>query len=331
MAASTNVDICARIAQVRREVAGPRGRAAFAQRLGIAASTYQNYETSRIPPAAVLVKIAEAAGVDLRWLLTGQAGTQARVPAGDPVLHRAAQLLDRHPDAAGPLAAFLDILAASLGFPHEKAAAGPAAALTVAPAAGETQAAPADEAPCQPPDTWLPVLGRSAAGVPHFWATSDDAAGVSLLGDLIERHARRPGRTSRPGIASLDEEAGDWPVQVITLSEPVGGEVAEFIAAPSIKARYGDAFALRIDGDSMAPEIRHSDLVILSPSAHAAHGKAAVVQLERQIGVTCKLYRREGDKVHLIPINEAFSPQSFPAAQVVWALRVLARVRARSI
>ena len=30
-----------------------------------------------------------------------------------------------------------------------------------------------------------------------------------------------------------------------------------------MKARYGDAFAVRIDGESMSPEIRHGDLVVL--------------------------------------------------------------------
>jgi SOS-response transcriptional repressor LexA len=52
------------------------------------------------------------------------------------------------------------------------------------------------------------------------------------------------------------------------------------------------------------------------------------VQLAGQIGVTCKLFRREGDTVHLVPINEQLSPQSFASDQLVWALRVFVRVRA---
>jgi len=320
MGPSPNVDICRRIAQVRAELAGPRGRASFAQLLGISTSTYQNYETSRVPPAAVLLKIADLAGADLRWLLTGQTEGPAKAPPSHPVLLRAASLLGEKPDAAEPLAAFLDILSASLGFPQEKAGGPPPARpldeRAAAPAAGE-----------DPRIAWIPVLGRSAAGVPHFWAGGRQAPGVRMLDELIDRHARRCGRRARPASVSAEDQAGDTSVQIVSLSEPVEGEVAEFLAAPSVKARHGDSFALRIDGDSMAPEIRHGDLVILSPSVGAADGRAAVVQLAGQIGVTCKLYRREGRTAHLIPINEAFDPQSFPVEKVVWALRVLARVR----
>jgi SOS-response transcriptional repressor LexA len=77
----------------------------------------------------------------------------------------------------------------------------------------------------------------------------------------------------------------------------------------------------------MAPEIRHGDVVICSPSVPAADGAAAVVQLKGQIGVTCKLFRRAGQTVHLVPINEQYAPQAFSARRMVWAQKVLARVR----
>ncbi|MFP4053868.1 MAG: helix-turn-helix transcriptional regulator, partial [Phycisphaerae bacterium] len=85
--------------------------------------------------------------------------------------------------------------------------------------------------------------------------------------------------------------------------------------------------ALRVDGDSMSPEIRHGDLVVLSPSAPALDGRPAVVQIDRQIGVTCKLLRREGDRTHLIGLAESVPPLSIDTGKVAWALRVLARIR----
>ena len=41
---------------------------------------------------------------------------------------------------------------------------------------------------------------------------------------------------------------------------------------------------------------------------------------------SCFIVHR-GDTVHLIPINEQYAPQSFPNGDVVWARRVLARIR----
>ena len=338
------VDICGRIAQVRLELVGPRGKSLFAKKLGLSASTYSYYESSRIPPADVLVRIAEVAEVDLAWLLTGEAGAAAAVPADHPALKRAARLLADHPDAAGPLRAFVEILGEALQFPDkaadqsgptspaEAAAAGVAA--TTAPAGqadsarpSESKAAPAaDQAGDPPPESWIPVLGRSAAGVLHFWADDAEAAGTTMLGDLVARYAARTARQVRPARASGDEAADCGSVQIISLSEPQG-DAKEFIAAAALKGRYPDAFAVKIDGESMTPELRHGDLAILSPSVPATSGRIAVVQLARQIGVTCKLYRPVGRTVHLVPINEQFPPATVPADQVIWALRVIALVR----
>ena len=301
--------VCDRIAKVRLEVAGPRGKSSFAKKLGISPSTYAYYESSRVPPADVLVRIADVAGVDLRWLLTGETGGGS-VPADHPVVRRVARLLGEHPNATAPLAAFLDVLAGSFRFPAK-----PAVAAALPPV------------PADPEATWIPVLGRSAAGVPHFWSSASDAAGVTLLDELVTRHAQYSAdRVSPAGAVGEDSDETDV-VQVLTLRTPNEDGVVEFLAAETVKRRYADAFALRIDGDSMAPDICHGDLVILSPSMPAADGRAAVVQLDHQIGVTCKLYRLAGNLVHLIPLNEQFGPLALAADHVVWALRVLARVR----
>jgi phage repressor protein C with HTH and peptisase S24 domain len=195
----------------------------------------------------------------------------------------------------------------------------------------ETLEAPSHQppAPTDPaPDRlgWLPVLGRSAAGVAQFWIDKAQAEGITQLADLVARQGRQE-HLHRATASQSDSPAGDSPVWLVTLRAPDESDVVEFVAAPQLKARYADAFALRIDGESMAPDIRHGDLVVLSPSAPAVDGRAAVVQLDGQIGVTCKLYRRAGRDVHLLPVNEHFPSQTFPASQVLWAFRVLARVR----
>jgi SOS-response transcriptional repressor LexA len=312
-----NSAVCDRIAKVRLEVAGPRGKSSFAKKLGISPSTYAYYESSRVPPADVLVRIADVAGVDLRWLLTGETGGGS-VPADHPVVRRISQLLGERPNAAAPLAAFLDVLAESFHFPAKPAA-------TEAPADATPASLPA--ATADPEATWIPVLGRSAAGVPHFWSSAAEAAGVTLLDELVTRHAQCAADRVSPASAAAEEDDASEVVQVLTLRTPNEDGVVEFLAAETVKRRYPDAFALRVDGDSMAPDICHGDLVILSPSVPADDGRLAVVQLDHQIGVTCKLYRLAGNLVHLIPLNEQFGPLALAANHVVWALRVLARVR----
>jgi len=327
------------------ETAGPRGKSSFAKQLELSPSTYDYYEASRVPPAEVLVRIARITGVDLRWLLTGEPAADGAVAADHPVVQRAVAMLADRPDAAAPLAAFLDVLTAAQQFPVKQAQAGSDSAgraetngqAPEADATGDDPAALAEGGPSGAPEAagadvasaeaaWIPILGRSAAGVAHFWADGAEADGLTTLNDLI---ARQPtARAARRPATACGPDGGEpTPVQIVTLTAPDARDVAEFIAAPGLKGRYGDAFALRIDGDSMAPEIRHGDVVIVSPQAEARDGRAAIVQLAGQIGVTCKLLRRRADEVHLVPINDRYEVGTFAAADVVWALRVLARVR----
>jgi len=389
-------EVCGRIAQVRTEVAGPRGKSSFAKQLGISPSTYDYYESTRIPPATVLVRIADVAGVDLRWLLTGRGGSSP-AGAGHPVVRRAAELLDGCPSAAQPLAAFLELLEGTMAFPAgaagehtgqtkdaerpdfakvspAKQAARPAeGAAAIADggqppgkqaardkkAEGQVQsglAAPRSAGGAIPAGTtgngrdvsadmesgetgaealqqegaWIPILGRTAAGLPQFWADAESAEEVLTLRQIVARRAdRSAARVSAAQTAELGgpTEAG----AIVTLPDPQGEDVSEFVVAGALRDRFADAFALRVDGSSMAPDIRHGDLVILSPSAPAVDGRPAVVQLTGQIGVTCKLYRREAQTVHLVPLEESLSPVSVPAEQVTWALRVLARVRPQDV
>jgi len=393
------------------EMDGVRGKAAFAKRLGLSPSTYDNYENDRAVPVEVLVRISDVTGVDLRWLVTGRFPEEA-VPASHLVVQRAAAMLSRYPQAAEPLAAFVELLSAAMAFPKkgplgqsadgvqpvvegqhaysvhgavagqpmeipvsaapevEVAASSYTASSSVVSAVAEIQeafrakvaqspvasdvrapgnaaiaspppslpisTAAASEARGRPPETpgrqaWIPVLGRSAAGVASFWG-DQDSTGVARLADAIARHVGdvqcQQARVELSDGASMSpaDPADGLQLVRLVLGDGAAG-VTEFIESPSLKARYADAFALRIDGLSMHPDISHGDLVVLSPSAEAVDGKAAVVQLVDQIGVTCKLWRREGEQVHLIPVNDQMPPQTYPISSVVWAFRVLAKIK----
>jgi SOS-response transcriptional repressor LexA len=340
-------ELCRRIAELRLKAAGPRGKSAFAKLLGISPSTYDYYEGVRAPSAEMLVRIAEVTETDLHWLLTGKPGAAPMRAEDHPVLCRAARLLADCPDTAGPLGAFVDLLIEARKFPaktQERGMAGdtvqagpasdtrPRRAAPVAPEAEAVSAAAGREA-------WIPILGRTAAGVARFWGRGEDISGLTTLADLVARCAGQRPQTVQPALATdagpdtppgAGGQANAQPpagVQLVTLSAPDERDAVEFVEAGAIKQRYPDAFALRVDGDSMAPQIRPGDVVVLSPSVPAVEGRPAVVQLAGQIGVTCKLYRKSGGHVHLVPANARYEIAAIPAGHVEWALRVLARVR----
>lgn len=286
----------------------------------MSASTYDYYEAGRVPPVHVLLAMADMAEVELRWLITGQEPAGVALPSGHPVVKRAADLLAERPNAAPALAAFLDVLSQSMEFPAK-------APDLSTEATDEPEQKGSAGGRDRPEADWIPILGQSAAGVPHFWSDDQAAEGVTKLEELIERHALGKQRHVRPAQANPDQGQQATAVQIIVLDEAVDGGPIEFVSCLDIKTKWNDAFAVRIDGESMAPSIAHGDLVILCPGESAVDGLPAVVQLSGQIGVTCKLYRRSGQDVHLVPLNEGFAPQSYPAGDVRWALRVLATIR----
>jgi transcriptional regulator with XRE-family HTH domain len=321
-----------RIRVLRERVAGPRGKSGFARAIGISPSTYAYYEKDRLPPVDILLRICEVSDTDLYWLLTGRSWklASAGVCRADlsktgpelagktcSLMEKLDRLLADSPESAEAVLAFVELLS-------EKRAvqAGPAGAM----------AAPKGERP-----GWVPVLGRTAAGMVHFWEqTTLPAAGAAVrqLEELVEKHTGRPILGSKRGHLAVDLQArplvkalGDWPASLVQVSAQMPDEVAEFVDCPELRDIFPDCFALRIDGDSMSPRINDGELVIVSPSVPAAQGQVAIVRLAGQIGVTCKLVRSTETEVHLIPINEKYEPRVVLRAQLVWALAVLCHMK----
>lgn len=317
--ASATVGLSARIREVRVSTFGDRGRAKFAQALGVSPSTYSYYERGRTPPMSILLKICEVGSVDLRWLVAEPVGNDE---AGEPlspeharIVARIGALLPRRVQAAAALNAFLDLL-------ESQPDVG---------ASGASDKPRRSERRSQPRRAMrIPVLGRTAAGIPQFW--KDPQQTVDLLRAMVTDPGGSVnpvrGALAGPDEALTPESAGN--VYLQQLSEPVRvGElhVAEFLDCRSLPDDSPNAFALRVDGDSMVPSLLHGDLVILSPHKPAKPGRPAVVQLRNQIGVTCKLFRTEAAHVHLIPINERYQATKHALEDLVWALAVLYRVR----
>ena len=277
---------------------------------------------SRLP--GVLYRACQLAGESIEWLLTG-AESAAPAPNGvataNDLPDRVRRLIGRDPKARAAIESFVDLLdAAANRGPGPVADSGPPQA-----AATSSQSRPSER-------TWLPILGRSAAGLVHFWPGREDCLpGITELSDLIERHLAQGHRHQRlvPD-TSLNPETGE-PLRdrasLVQLNEAAENSISEFIDAPGVLASYPDAFALRIDGDSMAPRIADGDIVVLSATRLARDGETAVVKLKGQIGVTCKIIRRADGHIHLIAANEAYETKTHDENSVEWALAVLWRIR----
>ncbi len=326
--------ICDRLREAREAAFGPRGRAAFARALGLSPSTYIYYEKGRIPPPDVLARAAAVAAVNLEWLVTGQGPREpaartatAEAAAGLPAHFQAA--VQRFTDKVGPRDG---AVAALRGF---------ADLLRAVDAAMPKTPPPSDWQPQRVADTdgMIPILGRTAAGlVGRYEDLLGEAPAVSVA-DLARRALgldvhRRAAASVEADEAALQREAldADRPPALVQLNEPLPSGIVEFVDAPALRRRCPEAFAVRVDGESMQPRFRHGDVVIAVPWRPVLPGQAALVQLRGRVGLTLKLIRREdagpgGPHVCLVPINERYDTERVPETEIEWMAPVLCSVR----
>jgi transcriptional regulator with XRE-family HTH domain len=308
--------IIERIKLLRTQNSGIRGKSKFARALGISPSTYSYYEHDRVPPIAVLLKISEVTGADLDWLLTGR--KMEKTFAFGPnkaLLGQLDDLLTNSPELAEPVLAFVELLCEKKGIQKELSEVKSAKAVRPG---------------------WIPVLGRTAAGIVHFWDQKflpEPEQAITQLDELVRKHTGKTILGSVGGTVAIDLRAQalvdgmkNRQVNLIQVGGTEHEQIVEFVQCEDIHKLFPDSFALQIDGDSMSPRINDGDIVILSPSVPAAQGQIGIARLANQIGVTCKLIRTTETEVHLIPINEKYETKVVAKKDLLWALAVLCHV-----
>ena len=325
--------IIERVKLLRTQYVGPRGKSRFAQALGISPSTYSYYETNRTPPIDIILNICQITGADLYWLLTGQtqkndtaSGSQANTnPQNTSLLRKIDALLTQNPSLTISINAFVDLLSAKNSLENQIES-------------NQGNANPITDNKLAVPDRpgWIPLLGRTAAGMVHFWDEQILPApeqAVTELDELVKKHTGKSIISTTNGAISVDlqvqgliDGVKNAEVNLVQVSGDEQGQIVEFIECEDIFKLFPDSFALQIDGDSMAPRINDGDIVILSPSVPAGQGQIAVAHVANQIGVTCKLIRTTDDDVHLIPINERYETKVLGKDDLQWALAVLCHV-----
>jgi len=309
--------IIERVKLLREQCAGSRGRSKFARALGISPSTYNYYETNRVAPIEILLKICQVTGADLEWLLTGRRAEKGfAFGPNTTILQKLDDLLTNSPELAEPVFAFLELLREKKGVEKEF-----------------QSKIPASE-PSRP--GWIPVLGRTAAGMVHFWdqtALPKPKQAITELDELVKKHIGKAIIDSVDTTVSIDLQARALvdgikgaEANLIQVSGQDDEQVVEFVECQEIYKLFPDSFALHVDGESMSPRINDGDIVILSASVPAAQGQIGIARVANQIGVTCKLIRSTESQVHLIPINERYETKVVGKKDLLWALAVLCHI-----
>ncbi|OHB60391.1 MAG: hypothetical protein A2167_07210 [Planctomycetes bacterium RBG_13_46_10] len=311
------IAIIDRIKLLRRQYAGERGKSKFARSLDISASTYSYYEDNRVPPVEILLKICEITGTDLEWLLTGKKTENKFAFRGNSeLLQKLNSLFTSNPEMTDAVLAFIELLYEKKGI--------------------ETRFDTDAKSTKSNRPGWIPVLGRTAAGIIHFWDQTllpEPKQAITELDELVTKHIGKTIICSANGTVSIDlqarplvENLKNLQVNIIKLAGPEEEQIVEFVQCEDIHRLFPDSFALQIDGDSMSPRINDGDIVILSPSVPAAQGQVGVARITNQIGVTCKLLRTSESEVHLISINEKYETKVLPKKDLLWALAVLCHI-----
>jgi repressor LexA len=129
-------------------------------------------------------------------------------------------------------------------------------------------------------------------------------------------------------ILGLSSELTPQSMPSESYSLPVIGEIAaggpieayqdasETLAVPDILAPSGDAYVLRVRGDSMIEaHIADGDFVVIRRQDTARDGDIVVAQVEEN-AVTLKRFFREKDRIRLQPANPDYPPQFYPSVRV---------------
>jgi len=260
----------------------------------------------------------------LEWLLKGKKADNSlktsvnnqKEPYNYTLMRKIDAILASSPELTEPISAFIDILSQKKGIEKN---------LSQSPKALKKDR----------PD-WIPVIGRTAAGLVHFWQEQiipESKQAVTELDELVKKYTGKKIIGFADGTISVDLQAEavidglkKSEANLVQISSIKSDDIVEFIQCEQIHQLFNDSFALRVDGDSMSPRVNDGDIIILSPSVHAAQGQIGVVHVKNQIGVTCKLIRMTDENVHLIPINEKYETKIVNKSDLLWALAVLCHI-----
>ena len=94
------------------------------------------------------------------------------------------------------------------------------------------------------------------------------------------------------------------------------GNIEEYIDIPESMAKHGDFFGLRVKGDSMEPDIKDGDIVIVKKQDEIpGDGKTVVAIVNGDEGF-CKRLARYAEGIGLVSNNPNYMPKFYSAKEI---------------
>jgi repressor LexA len=148
-------------------------------------------------------------------------------------------------------------------------------------------------------------LERRASRSRAIRLTPKAALQLGLSAELTPQSMAREARL----LTVVGEIAAGGPIEAYPTAD-------EQVAVPDLLAPAGDAYLLRVRGDSMVEAlIADGDYVVIRPQETARNGDIVVAQVEEN-AVTLKRFFREDGRVRLQPANAAYPPQFYDSVRV---------------
>jgi repressor LexA len=148
-------------------------------------------------------------------------------------------------------------------------------------------------------------LERGAAQSRAIRLTPTAALRLGLSGELMPQSALSEAHL----LPIIGEVAAGGPIEAYQ-------DASESMAVPDLLAPSGDAYVLKVRGDSMIEaHIADGDFVLIRPQSTARNGDIVVAQVEDN-GVTLKTFFKEKDRVRLQPANPAYAPQYYDDVRI---------------
>ena len=148
-------------------------------------------------------------------------------------------------------------------------------------------------------------LERGAAQSRALRLTPTAAIRLGLASELVPQAGAAESRV----LPVIGEIAAGGPIEAYQ-------DASETMAVPELLAPGGDAYVLKVRGDSMIDaHITDGDFVLIRPQATARNGDIVVAQVDEN-AVTLKRFFREKDKIRLKPANAAYPDQIYDDVRI---------------
>jgi repressor LexA len=148
-------------------------------------------------------------------------------------------------------------------------------------------------------------LERGAAQSRALRLTPTAAIRLGLTSELIPQS----GFGDQHVLPIVGEVAAGGPIEAYQ-------DASETLSVPELLAPSGDAYVLKVRGDSMIEAaIMDGDYVLIRPQTTARNGDIVVAQVEEN-AVTLKRFFKEKDRVRLQPANPSYPPQYYDDVRI---------------